>query len=252
MKMPQVSILYFTGQGFPDPLYAARLLAYTKNTRLEQGADGFAKFLSMPEDELMKELDYISKTLRSSWEFVDFIFQIKFVTRAFTHQLVRTRTASYAQQAQRVVDMSSFETSVPQTVIEVDSGAAWEELMKKTMETYAFYQASGVPNQDCRGVLPTNVFTNIMVKMNLRTLADILGKRKNLRAQGEYGFVAIEMERVALEAMPWLKPFLDPERSATPALDAILRELLGSSSPVDKPNINAALKELDMLKAVWG
>lgn len=248
----KVNLLYFTGQGHADPLWAARLLAYTKNTRLEQGDDGFAKFMTMPVDELEAELDYMSKTLRSSWEFVDFIFQIKDVTRAFTHQLVRTRTASYAQQAQRVVDMGTFSAEMPSTVIECGAASDWDELMEHIQSTYQAMQAKGVPNQDCRGVLPTNVHTNIMVKMNLRTLADIIGKRENLRAQGEYADVARAMKATVLENMPWVKPFLDPERTQTPALEAILRELLGSASPVDKPQINEALKELDTLKAVWG
>lgn len=248
----KVNLLYFTGQGHADPLWAARLLAYTKNTRLEQGDDGFAKFMAMPVDELEAELDYMSRTLRSSWEFVDFIFQIKDVTRAFTHQLVRTRTASYAQQAQRVVDMGKFSTEVPATVIECGAVSDWDELMEHIQSTYQAMQAKGVPNQDCRGVLPTNVHTNIMVKMNLRTLADIIGKRENLRAQGEYADVARAMKAIVLEAMPWVSPFLDPERTKTPALEAILREALGSASPVDKPQINEALKELDTLKGVWG
>jgi hypothetical protein len=124
--------------------------------------------------------------------------------------------------------------------------------MDEITGTYRRMQALGVPNQDCRGVLPTNVLTNIIVKMNLRTLADLLGKRKNLRAQGEYADVARAMEAAAMEVMPWIKPFIDPERSQTPELDKMLAEALGSGSPVDRPHVNAALKELDMLKGIWG
>lgn len=248
----EVKLIYFTGMGQADPLWAARLLAYTKATRLEQGEETFAQFMAMPEPELFEELDYMSKTLRSSWEFVDFIFQIKGVTRAFTHQLVRTRTASYAQQAQRVVDMGHFSSELPASVIECGGQADWDRLMEQIQETYQALQLLGVPNQDCRGILPTNVHTNIMVKMNLRTLADIIGKRENLRAQGEYAGVAREIKRIVLDTMPWTSPFINPERTSTPALEAILREALGNASPVDKPQVNAALKELDGLKGVWG
>jgi flavin-dependent thymidylate synthase len=253
----KVSLIDYTGAGSADPWYAARLLAYTKNTRLGQGEATRASFAEMDEDDLKKELDYIAGTIRSSWEFVDYTFEIQAVTRAFTHQLVRTRTASYAQEAQRVVDMSDFKALKPDTVIEIDTAhesgfSAWDRLMEMIAETYSYYSDQGVPNQDCRGVLPTNVYTNIIVKMNLRTLADLLAKRKNLRAQGEYGSVAKEIERLVLDIHPWTKPFLDPERTRTPALDAILARLLGSASPIDKPELNAALKELDTLKATWG
>ena len=251
-----VNLIDFTGSGSSDPFYAARLLLYTKSTRLGQGPAQREAFAKMGEAELLKELEYVATTIRSSWEFVDYTFEIQAVTRAFTHQLVRTRTASYAQEAQRVVNLSDFQALKPGTVIDVDTArdgiSTWDDLMERIAATYAYYQSQGVPNQDCRGVLPTNVLTNIITKMNLRTLADILAKRKNLRAQGEYADVAREMEKLVLGVHPWTKPFLDPERTRTPALDAILARLLGNASPIDRPEINAALKELDTLKATWG
>jgi flavin-dependent thymidylate synthase len=249
----KVTLIDYTGKGNPTPMYAAKLLAYTKNTRLEQGEDGLARFMGMSEEDLAPELDYISKTLRSSWEFIQFTFQIKGVTRAFTHQLVRTRTASYAQQAQRVVDMSEVPNVVPDTIAgRPDREKIWNGVMEAISSGYATLKDDGVPNQDCRGVLPTNVKTNIIVRMDLRTLADLLGKRKNLRAQGEYADVAMLMEKCAIEAMPWIEPFINPERTRTPALDKLLGEALGEGSPVDRPIVNQALKELDGLKGVWG
>src|SRR4051812_1582937 len=109
-KLPmKVSIIDHTGAGSGDPYYAAKLLIYTKNTRLTQGEDTRAKVAAMSEQAILADLDYIAKTIRSSWEFVDYTFEITGVTRAFTHQFVRTRTGSYAQQAQRVADMSMFD-----------------------------------------------------------------------------------------------------------------------------------------------
>jgi flavin-dependent thymidylate synthase len=257
MKTASVKIIDYTGAESRDPLYAARLLLYTKSTRLGQGDAQREKFRTMPEEHVISELGYVADTIRSSWEFVDYVFEIQAVTRAFTHQLVRTRTASYAQEAQRVVDMSQFDALKPSTVIEVDTRTGdgmsrWDELMEEIAATYQYYQAEGVANQDCRGMLPTNVQTNIIMKANLRTMADILAKRKNLRAQGEYADVARAMEAEILRIHPWADPFINPVRDRTPALDAILTRLLGSASPIDKPEINAALKELDRLKAVWG
>lgn len=250
--MSSVALIDYTGAGSSDSMYAARLLLYTKNTRLGQGPEQRKKFAEMDEQAIIDELDYVAKTIRSSWEFVDYTFEIQGVTRAFTHQLVRTRTASYAQEAQRVVNKTDFANLKPDTVIAVDNGDHWDELMKHISDCYAWYQAHGVPNQDCRGVLPTNVLTNIITKMNLRTLADIVGKRENLRAQGEYADVVRGMKREVLAVHPWVAPFLNPERTKTPELDEILRLALGDNSPIDKPRVNAALKELDALKGTWG
>lgn len=249
----KVSLINYTGFGHPNPLFAAALLAYTKNTRLEQGEDGFAKFLAMSEEELKPQLEYIAGTLRSSWEFIDFQFQIVGVTRAFTHQFVRTRTASYAQQAQRVVDLSGVGVSMPDTVASNPAARqAWEQAVVVIKEAYGEMQAAGIPNQDCRGIVPTNILTNITAKINLRTLADLVGKRQNLRAQGEYADVVRGMVACVLEVMPWVEPFLYPDRIATPALDKLLRDALGDSGPLDKPEVNEALKEMDKLKATWG
>jgi flavin-dependent thymidylate synthase len=247
-----VTLIDYTGAGNSDPLYAARLLAYTKSTRLEQSTETMHKFMEMEEPKLMEELDYISKTIRSSWEFVEFTFQITGVTRAFTHQFVRTRTASYAQQAQRVVNMSGVPNMVPQTVYDSGMVDVWDSAISAISDAYTKLKNAGIPTQDCRGLLPTNVLTNIIAKMNLRTFADLIGKRSNLRAQGEYADVARLMELCVLEKMPWVKNFIRPERTSTPALDAILASALGSSSPIDLPNVNQALKELDALKGIWG
>lgn len=249
----KVSLINYTGFGHPNALFAAALLVYTKNTRLEQGEEGFARFLAMSEEELLPELAYIAGTLRSSWEFIDFHFQINGVTRAFTHQFVRTRTASYAQQAQRVVDLSHAEVQMPASIAKSpEAEFAWNAAVYAIQHAYQVGQREGAPNQDCRGIIPTNILTNISAKINLRTLADLVGKRQNLRAQGEYADVVAGMVECALAVMPWLKPFLYPERTATPALDKLLRDALGNRSPIDCPELNAALKELDTVKAIWG
>jgi flavin-dependent thymidylate synthase len=252
-RQVKVQIIDYTGRGSSDPLYAAKLLIYTKSTRLTQGEDTRKKIEAMTQDEIDLELDYIVKTIRSSWEFVDFTFEITDVTRAFTHQFVRTRTASYAQQAQRVVDMSKFEARMPATVKANNSHAGlWKLCMDMIASTYHELHKAGIPAQDCRGVLPTNVYTNIIAKMNLRTLADLCGKRDNPRSQDEYTEVMQAMAAAMVETMPWVKAFLYPERTRTPAIDAILRELLGTASPVDRPKLNAAMKEIDALKSTWG
>jgi thymidylate synthase ThyX len=101
-------------------------------------------------------------------------------------------------------------------------------------------------------VLPTNILTNIVASGNLRAFADMVGKRLNQRVQEEYQEVVVEMVRCVVEVHPWVYQFLKPDRINTPALDTILKDALGGASPVDKPEVNEALKELDRVKGVWG
>jgi len=249
----RVSLIDYTGAGHPDKLYAAKLLCYTKDTRLEQGSDSFEKTMLMSEAETLEKLKYIANTIRSSWEFVDYTFQIVGVTRAFTHQFVRTRTGSYAQQSQRSVDMSGFTDVKPVSVLNnSEASACWDNAMKFIDLAYRDLRKNGIEAEDARGLLPTNISTNIIAKFNLRTLADLAGKRDNLRAQGEYTSVYKKMAECVMHVMPWTRDFLYPERTATPMLDTILKEALGSATPFSKPRINDALKELDRLKGAWG
>ena len=73
---------------------AKDLLIFTKNTRLLNVEDAYQEIKDWPEDKKQAELDYMLQTIKSSWEFVDYTFEIRDVTRAFTHQFVRTRTGS--------------------------------------------------------------------------------------------------------------------------------------------------------------
>ena len=91
-------------------------------------------------------LDYMLNTIKSSWEFIDYTFDIRDVSRGFTHQFVRTRQGSCAQQSQRTVDMTGFEYYTPERIIA--DGMA-KEIYDGTMEIinqrYQQLITAGVP-----------------------------------------------------------------------------------------------------------
>lgn len=253
IKEPNVRLIDYTGKQSDDEFYAARKLIFTKKTRLEQTPETEAKINEMDLEELFNELEYAKNSVRSSWEFVTFTFAVNNVSRGFTHQMVRTRTASYAQQSQRVVDMSGFDyTCGPVIENDPDMLMVYNDAMVSINYFYKKLIAMGAPAQDARGVLPTAVGTSIIVEMNLRTLADLAGKRDNPRAEGEYFKVFKQMANVVCSELPWVFDFLYPERKSTPSLDAILKEMRGDFSPVGNELLNDAMKELDKLKGTWG
>jgi thymidylate synthase ThyX len=92
----RVKLLSYT----PD---AVNLLLRTKGTRLRHESDP----ASWSDAQRAEHLAYMRDTIRSSWEFVDYVFQIEGVTRAFTQQLERTRAGSYAEESLRTVDASN-------------------------------------------------------------------------------------------------------------------------------------------------
>jgi flavin-dependent thymidylate synthase len=195
---------------------ADKLLIFSKKTRLNMSPDSFQEVLNSSDEKVCEELEYVFGTIGSSWEFVDYTFLVSGVGRGYTHEQVRTRQASYAQQSMRAVSMEGFDF--------VSSGkckkdARESEVHNPVSEFYdyamncidGFYRhliALGAEIQDARGVLPTNICTNIMVKINLRSLSNLMNDRLCFRASGEYQEVAKEMKRIVLAVHPWAKPVL--------------------------------------------
>lgn len=172
----------------------------------------------------MKELEYMRGTIQSSWEFISYTFLVDGVSRAFTHQFVRSRQGSFAQQSQRTVDMQGFDYVATGTMTE--GGARvnnskdkdfepWNRVddifhaaMRDANTWYEMLTDAGAPPQDARGVLPTNVATNIVAKFNLRSLADMAKIRLCYRTQGEYQEVFRQMRDAVIEVHPWAEPFI--------------------------------------------
>ena len=106
----KVTLIEYTGKG-RSPRAAAELMVFTKSTRLKMNPGLLQNIKAMTDDEINAELDYMAKTIPSSWEMVDYTFLIEGVTRAFTHQFVRTRNGSYARQTMRILHVSGFSWS---------------------------------------------------------------------------------------------------------------------------------------------
>jgi len=204
---------------------AKNLLLFTKNTRLMNEDGAYAKIKEWPEGKKQAELDYMLNTIKSSWEFVDYVFDIREVTRGFTHQFVRTRQGSYAQQSQRTVDMQGFGYYIPEEVKDYEQGKHhYTKAMEAINEYYQKLKNSGVNAEDARGILPTNIHTNIVAKFNLRTLHEMAKSRLSPRAQGEYREVFTLMVSEVIKVHDWAKPFLTPKEWSAPSMSRPLNE----------------------------
>jgi len=190
---------------------AMDVLIFTKNTRLEMSASKFQDVANMPEDWKFEQLKYMANTIPSSWEFVDYIFLITGVSRAFTHQFVRTRTGSYAQQSMRVTDQKGFGYIAGPSVGEKNMQEYYHLAMNFAQGAYDKLLKEGVAIEDARGVLPTNICTNIVAKFNLRTLSEMCKSRTGGRTQNEYQQVMQGMADAVLAVHPWAELFLFPK-----------------------------------------
>ena len=198
----KVTLLNFT-------LNARQILVYTKNTRLSVSADMLDKVHSMSDEEIQRELDYMVNTIKSSWEFVDATFCIEGVSRGFTHQFVRNRLGSYAQQTMRVLDMGDFNyITGPSIASDPKLKYAYDRAMEKISDAYKELIEMGAKIEDARGLLPTNISTNIICKFNLRALSQMMMSRASNRTQSEYRDVLDAMYEAVVAAEPWCASFL--------------------------------------------
>jgi flavin-dependent thymidylate synthase len=176
-------------------------------------------------DEREHYLGEMKKTkLKMPLEAVQFHFLLDGVTRAFTHQLVRQRTAAYAQESMRfaVVEDMTCAVALPPSLarfnnvgnstaaIDADDEGLnlaedegqyiqWLEAVSTTSRVYNNLVNSGMPAEDARGLLPTNVVTRIHYITNLRALLDHAGNRLCTQAQFEWRLVFAQIAKAIRE-----------------------------------------------------
>ena len=192
---------------------ARELLVFTKSTRLNVTTGLLDVIKLYDAEKLQKELDYMVDTIKSSWEFVDFTFCIEGVSRGFTHQFVRNRLGSYAQQTMRILDMGDFDYITGPSISGDDHlQRMYDAAMAQISVVYKELIKKGAKIEDARGILPTNISTNIVAKFNLRALSQMMMSRASNRTQSEYRDVLDAMYEAVVAAEPWCASFLRSSR----------------------------------------
>ena len=191
------------------------------------------------DDERRHYLSDVRKNvLAAPLEFVNFHFIISGVTRGFTHQMVRQRTATYTQESTRFAVKEDVPVGYPPSLAETvdwpdwltkctkdlfptwdgNGGSLtyeqvmmadeyahkqaskeqnwrsiWDDHVKIIEVTYNSLVNSGMPAEDARGLLPTNLLTRINFNTSLRGLLEHAGLRLCTQAQFEWRLVWTRM-----------------------------------------------------------
>ena len=233
---------------------ARELLILSKNTRHLGDFDSFEQILDLTERKKTEELEYVFNTISSSWEFVTYTFLFQEVTRAFTHQLVRHRVGTaFAQESLRVAPKTGFAFLIPDK-IEKDQYqlAYYNNTMSDIQTGYNFMIDKGADLQDARGVLPTNVCTSILMKINLRALATMAETRLCVRASGEFQEAMICMKEAVSEVHPWAERVIHSlcvtkGVCTFPRFDCPLKKKYEHLKPIDQEIRDKVRDDLDSL-----
>jgi thymidylate synthase (FAD) len=190
-----VKLIGFTPNPEKMPAMAAKLThSKTKPEDLDKTSD----------KELKAILEHVVNLGHTSViEHACFTFAISDVSRSLTHQLVRHRIASYAQQSQRYVNLNDPSYVTPPK-IEKDKKMkkAFDETMGNIWEEYNKLLEMGIPAEDARYVLPNATCTNIIVTMNARSLLNFFELRCCQHAQWEIRQCANKMLQEVIKVAP--------------------------------------------------
>lgn len=183
MVVPQVSLVYMTSKPLQVMAAAAELYAGNIVTDPSEVDRGTAErwFRDMTKTALQAPL-----------EFIDLHFFFEGVTRAFTHQVVRQRTAVFVQESQRfaIKENAAREVAYPPSIAKLNHDSpmrlVWERAVAQNSWAYNALINGGIPAEDARGLLETNITTRMHYKTNLRNLIEHSGLRLCSQAQYEW------------------------------------------------------------------
>jgi flavin-dependent thymidylate synthase len=138
--------------------------------------------------------------LNTPFEAVHFHFLLEGVDRAFTHQLVRTRMARYAQESLRFAVVEDLVERVPfPPALQGDDEklrglkAIWAHAVSDLATAYNVLVDNGVPAEEARGLLPHAVQTRVHFEVDYRTLVKLAGERLCTQAQFHWRLVFAQM-----------------------------------------------------------
>ncbi len=130
-------------------------------------------------------------------------FRIRGGSRAFTHQLVRHRMATFTQQSQRYVDETAFRYVEPPSIREhSEAHALYAMCMEQIRNIYVRLQELGIRNEDARFVLPNGAESEIVMSANVREWRHIIEMRGGTMAQWEIRGAMIGIFRILREKLP--------------------------------------------------
>jgi len=130
-------------------------------------------------------------------------FEISEISRACSHQIVRSRLASFSQRSQRYCAEERWSPVIPNSI--ENNKIAWgvfERTIFSIRQAYAQLRGLGIPKEDARFILPNATPTKMVMSANLREWRHIINTRCDKSAQWEIRAVATEILKQLHEVFP--------------------------------------------------
>lgn len=161
-------------------------------------------------DEAIVE-EAFSGGLNQCLEWATVVFEISGVSRGLTHELVRTRKASFAQQSMRHTDMGRASVRMPAAIAasSSDTRRTWINATEQAVKAYQnLTDRSDVPFQDARTVLPIATETYIIASYPLSEFLNTYSYRACYMFYPEIVALFGLMKQEIIKVCPWLEPYI--------------------------------------------
>lgn len=167
-----------------------------------------------PENDFKLVKNLMARGHEAMLEFADMTVRFDLVSRGQTHEQVRMRISSFAQESSRYVDESDFlivvpphkdeysdsiELTMPDGEIQIMSLAQWFELNE---QAYRSLRKNGWKPEDARQTLPTAIKSQIVHKANIREWRHIFTMRCDKFAHWEIRAVMLKLLKWCQENIP--------------------------------------------------
>jgi flavin-dependent thymidylate synthase len=156
--------------------------------------------------------------LQTALETAVVVFAVSGVSRTCTHQLVRSRRASFHQQSQRASYYGDNpEIRIPESVWRNEAARlAFLRAMQAAHLAYRVACEQDISYQDARYILPEGTTNYIMCEYTLREFIDVFAYRGCSMFSWEIVCVMRHMRELLLDAYPWLEPYVKISCEKTP------------------------------------
>lgn len=148
--------------------------------------------------------------LQTALESQVIVFAVSGVSRAETHQAVRSRRAAFHQQSMRAHYYGEQpEFRCPESVwVKPQARAAFMRAMYECHRAYELACREGVSYQDARYILPEGTTNFILHEYPVREFLNVYAYRACSMFQWEIVSVMRQMREILIAAHPWLEPYV--------------------------------------------
>jgi thymidylate synthase ThyX len=169
--------------------------------KLSAGYRGIYENIEPTDKEIEQAIkDMNSTKLNTPLEMLETVWLVKGVTRAFTHQAVRTRIgASFVQESMRFLGHKGIYQvlALGGAKDNLEAFDIYAEAASHDIVAYEKLLYLGVSSEDARGILPTNILTAVYVGYAMSSLRLVYTQRMCCQAQpGEWQHVMKQMKHL--------------------------------------------------------